>query len=215
MLLSFMDPDKLKLLLQEFRPASFASGKYGEFFSGGFDAGPRISVADELKSSFDVLVDMNRHHTAAKGTSIATYGLCGCIGGYIDNPESNTLFHYDPLRVALIDMLARQHVSAQTTKVHFFLPGEWQIGADGKYELQPKARYTEEFLASTIATIRSKGVECLFHCYREDLRSGNDYLARSQGTAWIDKQGRLFAEGMPIEAISQIKPAAENPTLDY
>lgn len=162
-----------------------------------------ISVADELRQRFDVLVDMNAHHTAPKGTSMATFGLCGCIGGYIDNPDSNTFFHYDPLSASMIDFLTRQQVSNKTTRVHFFVPGEWQKDSEGKYERQPKPQYTDRILAASISRIRSMGVECVFHCYDEARRFGDDYMARSQGTASIDKNGQLSAEGMPIRTIDR------------
>ena len=160
-----------------------------------------LSVADKLRSRFDVLVDMNAHHTAAKGTSMAIFGLCGCIGGYIDNPSDNTLFHYDPFVAPVITELVRQQVTCRTNQVHFFVSGEWQEGADGRDDLLvPKAEYSQDMLGVIVARIRAKGVECLFHCYDEkNRRFGNDYMARSQGTVWIDKTGKLFAEGMPVQ----------------
>ncbi len=157
-----------------------------------------ICVADELRQRFDVLVDMDAHHTAPKGTTMATFGLCGCIGGYVDNPDTNTFFHYSPLSTSVIDLLTQQQVSDKTSRVHFFVPGEWQKDSDGRYERQPKSIYVDQLLAASICRIRSMGVECLFHCYDEDRSSGDDYMARSQGTAWIDKNGQLFAEGAPI-----------------
>ncbi len=157
-----------------------------------------VSVPDELRQRFDVLVHMNAHHTAPKGTSMATSGLCGCIGGYIDNPDTSTFFHYDRLSASMIDLVIRHEVSNKTTRVHFFVPGEWQKDPDGKYEMQPKSEYSDRMLAASVSRIRSMGVECVFHCYDETRRSGDDYMARSQGTAWIDKNGQLSAEGMPI-----------------
>jgi len=185
--------------------------KLFEIISGGITNSPsnRTPLAVELGQKFDVLVDMNQHHTATKGTSMATYALCGCIGGYFDNPDSNTFFHYDPFSTPIIDVLTRMEVSKKTKGVHFFVPGKWDVHPDGKYERRPKPEYIDRMLAKSISHIRSIGVKCEFHCYDELRMFGDGYLERCQGTAWIDKNGQLFAEGIqihPTDKKNGIKP---------
>lgn len=168
-------------------------------------------LGTELKNRFDVVVDMNEYHTTEKGKSMATFGLCGCIGGYIDNPESNTFFHYDPMSIPMIEALVRNDVSAQTAKVNFFVPGEWGRDSTGRYQMQPKKEYSEGMLASAIAHIQSQGIKYGFHCYDENRSHGNDYFSRYQGTAWVDREGKLFANGLAVANNSSQEPNIPNP----
>lgn len=179
--------------------------RFTKIAGGSFTSSYRnpMTVEEELRSRFGVLVSMNDCHTAPKGTAMATFGLNGCIAGYIGNTEKNTLFHYDPLNTSKIDNLLRQEVTDKTTRVHFFVPGQWSRNSDGRYEQQPKPEYAGRLLGAMVARIQSLGIECAFSCYDENKRVGDDYMARSQGTVWIDKNGQLFSEGMPVRGLEK------------
>ena len=149
---------------------------------------PQESLYDELDRRFDVLVDMNEHHTVPKGDSIATYALGGCIAGYFDNPETSTLFHYSPLGASIINMLINQH-SSSDTKLHLFVPGEWRL-KDDQYEMIPKRDYTDRILLRALQNAKARGLDVQFHCYNELRRYGERY----QGTAWIESNGDIYLD---------------------
>jgi hypothetical protein len=177
--------------------AGYASSRFNA------SARPPRRIDEELKERFDVVVGMNEHRTAAKDASMATFGLGGCIGGYIDSPESRTFFHYSPTASAIIDGLVRRHVSAPSATVHFFVPGDWEKTPEGKWLQVPERQYTDDFLAPALRHISARGATCAFHFYSADQIAGPDDLVRYQNTAWVDKQGRVFCAGMASETAPQ------------
>ncbi len=169
-------------------------------------------LPDELARRFDVVIGMDEHRTVEKGTSIATYGLGGCIGGYIDNPETSTFFHYGPLGDELINLLVARHCSEKTVKLHLFVPGEWELNdTTEKYEQVPKADYINKFLAPALQSGREQGVEVEFHCYSEHLNFGDRY----QGTAWVDANGAVCNGGMFVANAPEPSNAPLAIKLDY
>ena len=167
----------------------------GEFLSSSFK-NTGICLKDNLKYRFDHVIGMNERVTAPKGESMATFALGGCIGGYIDNPESHTLFHYGVIQSRMIDFTMNGTVTDKTNAVHFFIPEEWVGSKEAGWTRQPKAAYLNDFLKPALQRLKTLGIEPVFHCYSEAQMAGHTY----QGTAWVEHDGKVSAEGMPVQS---------------
>lgn len=155
-----------------------------------------MSDFEKFKKEFDVVIGGNECRVVDKGKSTIIYGLCGCVGGYVDNPHNNVFFHYDVFRLHLMGIDLAEHADAQSKKVHFFVPGDWHKGEDGKYKFLPQKKYTEEILKDILLQIRVQGVECIIHPYNKLADVEHDY----SNTVSIDRNGKLFIAATPVQA---------------
>jgi len=174
----------------------FRISNTGESFTRVAGSG-QPCLREELNAGFDIVLGMNAAHSGMKGSSIATYGLSGCIAGYIDNPKTHTLFHYaieEGCHEGAIDQALHGRVGDKTARVHFFVPGMWAPEADGRWGLKPEARYIADFLKPALEFLNRRSVESRIHGYALEPHGDTRY----QGTVWVDRAGDLFCEGMPV-----------------
>jgi hypothetical protein len=160
-------------------------------------AGAQPCLREELNAGFDIVLGMNASHTGMRGASIATYGLSGCIAGYIDNPKAHTLFHYaieEGCREGAVEQVIRGRAGDKTRRVHFFVPGIWAPETGGSWGMKPEARYLADFLKPALEFLNGRKVPAAIHGYA--LEPQGD--ARYQGTVWVDRSGELFCEGLPV-----------------
>ena len=156
-----------------------------------------LCLYDELKGKFDAILSMNAARTLPKRQSMATFGLSGCIAGYIDGGRAHTLFHFSLEVGSPAGAVGRtlRGAPGRARRVLFFVPGTWAPGAGGGWGLKPEARYLADFLRPSLDYLRKQGVSHAVHSYDLDRGHGAHY----QGTVWVDRQGGVFCEGVPVD----------------
>lgn len=150
-------------------------------------------VADELKCCFDIVVGINQFSIQPKKTSIATFGLGGCIAGYISTTVENIFFHFLPVSIELINSCVFKHCVNETVTLHFCVPGEFEKGVDEKWRLKPRKHYMD-VLQPALIWAKEHNCQVSFHGYNESRNDSQRY----QETAWIDVRGSLFLSGYPV-----------------
>ena len=88
----------------------------------------------EIKAELgvDKLVMMGGSDTVKKGEAIGTFGLAGCIAGFIADETRVRCFHYAPYSIAQLVGLC-SFISKSTQKVYCLAQQELRKRADGKY----------------------------------------------------------------------------------
>ncbi|MCF8495855.1 MAG: hypothetical protein K9G62_04215 [Alphaproteobacteria bacterium] len=117
----------------------------------------------------------------------------GCTGGYIDNPDTDTLFHYDPFQTGRLDnTIRRKTFYEKTKKVSFFVLQEYEQDGQGEWQPRPEPVEAKDALKNSTRILELRKIPYEFFQYWPDPKSDNS------STAAVDREGKISLWGKEI-----------------